>query len=439
MPRQKYLPIFVAAFGVILGSFALTTPVFAASKERVLYSFKDNGTDGHGPNAPLIFDVSGNLYGTTANGGTGSRCGTLGCGTVFELSPGSNGSWTEKVLHSFDWNGKDGYYPLGGLISDTRGNLYGTTGKGGTGQCFDQYNEDIGCGTTFELMPSANGKWTEKVLHSFGHGKDGIRPNGGLTFDASGNLYGTTAWGGGNGQGTVFELISANGRWTEKVLHSFNGADGNYPSAGLPILDAKGNLYGTAEAGGTYSSSCGLGCGTVFELSPSKDGKWTVRVLHKFNNTDGMYPDANLIFDASGNLYSVTTMGGTFDEGTVFELLPDNGNWMEKVLHSFAYGGGDGAGQPNGIILDASDILYGTTSGGGAYYSGSIFKLSPDTSGKWTEKVLHSFDRRGVDGRFPDGAILDASGNLYGTTTFGGAPASGCYGSGCGTVFEITP
>src|ERR1019366_934096 len=211
---------------------------------KVLYSFIHNGTDGGFPQAGLIFDAAGNLYGTTSEGGTSSSC-SGGCGTVFELTPTAGGGWTEKVLHNFNSNGTDGANPYAGLIFDAAGNLYGTTTVGGT----------YYYGTVFELTPTAGGGWTEKVLHSFNYnGTDGNNPQASLTIDAAGNLYGTTSGGGtyGNYKGTVFELTpAAGGDWTETVLHNFVGPDGAAPLAGL-IFDAAGNLYGTTSGGGTY-------------------------------------------------------------------------------------------------------------------------------------------------------------------------------------------
>jgi uncharacterized repeat protein (TIGR03803 family) len=323
-------------------------------------------------------------------------------------------------------NGTDGVRPSAGLIFDAAGNLYGTTSEGGA----------YGAGMVFELTPQAGGGWTEKVLHSFKFFSvtDGVQPDAGLIFDAAGNLYGTTTSGGAYNNGTVFELTrsphAVGGGWTLTLLHSFgNSTDGSAPSAGL-IFDAAGNLYGTTSEGGTY------GAGTVFELTPAGGG-WTEQVLHSFNNdgADGVSPSAGLIRDAAGNLYGTTYAGGTDAIGTVFELIPmPSGSWTEKVLHSFTYSGTDGA-YPTGLIIDAAGNLYGTTAGGGTYTSGTVFELtrSPHAvGGGWTLKVLHSFGNV-TDGINPDsGLIFDGAGNLYGTTI--GGPA---YNNG--TVFELTP
>jgi uncharacterized repeat protein (TIGR03803 family) len=240
--------------------------------ETVLHRFRNNGKDGTGPAAGLIFDAAGNLYGTTNYGGaSGTGCdSSFGCGAVFELTPAANGTWTEKVLHNFQNNGKDGTLPVAGLVFDAAGNLYGTTSAGGPGQCEDYYGFVIGCGTVFQMTPGTKGKWMEKVLHHFNYdGKDGNSPQAGVTFDATGNLYGTTLGGGADGYGSVFRLApGTNGKWTEEVLHSFNinGKDGFDPWAGV-IFDAAGNLYGTTIYGGA-SGGCGTACGTVFEITP---------------------------------------------------------------------------------------------------------------------------------------------------------------------------
>jgi uncharacterized repeat protein (TIGR03803 family) len=405
--------------------------------EKVLHSFDYNGTDGWAPFDTLIRDSGGNLYGTTEAGGT------YGEGTVFELTPTVGGGWTEQVLHSFG-EGTDGTFPYGSLIFDAAGNLYGATGAGGN---YTAYCAQYGCGTIFELAPNGDGSWTETVLYKFcsqANCADGAGPNpysGSLIFDASGNLYGTT-YGGGTpasncnaGCGTVFELTpTEGGGWTETVLASFGGRpDSSNPSAGL-IFDAEGDLYGTAIAGGVS------GEGTVFELTPAVGGGWTETILHSFSaNSDGAVPFAGVIFDAAGNLYGTTAAGGVYGGyGTVFELTPQaGGGWTEQVLHSFG-NGLDGFIPAAGLILDASGNLYGTTSGdctsprNHARNCGTVFQLTPTEGGNWTETVLRRFNN-GTDGSRPwAGLIFDAAGNLYGATQGGGT-------YGFGTVFELSP
>jgi uncharacterized repeat protein (TIGR03803 family) len=338
-------------------------------------------------------------------------------------------AWMEKVLHNFNNNGTDGYYPRASLISDAAGNLYGTTIYGST----------YGWGTVFELTPTTGGGWTEQVLHSFGNGTDGGEPRASLIFDAAGNLYGTT-YGGGiychsiGGCGTVFELtLTAGGNWTEAVLYNFGSFtdDGYEPSASL-IFDAAGNLYGTTQFGGIH------GWGTVFELTPTGGGGWSEQVLLNFG-TGGAFPQAGLIFDAAGNLYGTTSEGGT-NIGTVFELTPNvGGGWTETVLHNFG-SGTDGSYPYAGLIFDAAGNLYGTTQYGGTYNScsggcGTVFELTPTAGGKWTEQVLLNFN--GTGGANPyAGLIFDAAGHLYGTTQLTYYNCSGFY---CGTVFELMP
>jgi uncharacterized repeat protein (TIGR03803 family) len=398
----------------ILAVTVLLTGTRVAAREKLLYSFYPNGRGGLNPEPGLISDAAGNFYGTTTSGGAD------GVGTVFELTPKAGGGWTEKVLHTFKSNGRDGNYPLAGVIFDASGNLYGTTPRGGIHNA----------GTVFQLTPGTAGGWVETVLYSFHNGPG---PVAGLIVDAAGNLYGTTQHGGAYLLGAVFELTPrVGGGWTKKVLHSFNSSrgDGILPSAGV-IFDTLGNLYGTTSDGGVY------GTGTVFELTPTAGGGWTERVLHNFTNDgkDGQYPFASLIFDAAGNLYSTTNYGGSgacsnVGCGTVFELMPKaGGGWTEKVLHSF--NSKDGQWPSAGVIFDAVGNLYGTTPDGGAFGYGIVFKLTTTTSGRWKEQVLQTFN--GKNGQYPNGGLsIDGSGNLYGTTVYGGA-------HGYGTAFEITP
>jgi uncharacterized repeat protein (TIGR03803 family) len=401
----------------------------AASTEQVLHSFQENSKDGLEPYTGLVADAAGNLYGTTEAGGTGKN------GTVFELIPGANGKWTEKVLRNFPRYSKDGYDPTAGLAVGAAGNLYGTTFRGGDVKCM--------CGVVFELSPGANGKWQETVLHSF-IGSDGSGPNAPVILDGNGNLYGTSSSGGtGSGCtcGTVFKLSpSANRQWTETVLHNFSndGKDGFDPVAGV-VLDAADNVYGTTYYGGTH------GIGMVFELSPHANGSWTETIVHEFGNGYGTNATgAGVILDAAGNLYGTTFNGGAHGDGTVFESSPGaNGNWSIKTLHSF--NGKDGYFLVGGLVFDTIGNLYGTTDLGGLTGCtvdgcGVVFELSPGSNGTWTEKVLHKFRGNGKDGFSPRaGLIVDSAGNLYGTTTYGGTGKGQICSEGCGTVFKVTP
>jgi uncharacterized repeat protein (TIGR03803 family) len=339
----------------------------------------------------------------------------------------------EQVLHSFG-NGTDGQFPYAGLIMDGAGNLYGTTFQGGI------YNAPYGCGTVFELSPNGGGSWTEKLLRSFNCDADGSGPNANLLIDASGNLYGTTTYGGPNNAGLVFELSpQADGGWTETVLHSFgNGTDGANPYAGLIFDNAGGvgNLYGTTSGGGIHS------WGTAFELAPQENGDWTEKVLHSFNDdgADAAGPYAGLTMDRYGILYGTTRFGGIHYAGAVFDLVPNgSGGWTEKVLHSFG-NGTDGAYPDGGLVIDLFENIYSTTRGGGIHTCnnipnscGTVFWMSPHGSGGYSETVLHSFGN-GNDGANPYAGVImdDFTGNLYGTTISGGI-------HGNGTAFELMP
>jgi uncharacterized repeat protein (TIGR03803 family) len=347
------------------GTVFRLTPDAGGWRDTVLYSFNGDGGGGFWANTRLIFDGAGNLYGTTFFGGA------FGTGTVFELSPAEDGTWSERTLHSFASHGGDGAYPHAGLTLDSSGNLYGTTSSGGAGY-----------GTVFELTPASGGTWTETVLLSFSAG-GGANPYSSLVLDASGNLYGTTASGGKSsacrdGCGTVFEL-SAHEHWAEKVIHTFDNTDGANPYGGL-IFDGSGNLYGTTSQGAEGNF------GTVFELSPAPGG-WRLKTLHNFNSngTDGYNSSATLIFDTAGNLYGTTLSGGAHGQGTVFELSPPaGGNWTEKILSSFGSAGRNGYDPTPGLVLDSDGNLYGTTvSGGGGTNPncingcGTVYQITP--------------------------------------------------------------
>ena len=412
---------------VIILTLVLAPGAWAQSKYKTLHKFTD-GKDGLGPSSNLIFDPAGNLYGTTTSGGTSTLCES-GCGTVFKLTPNANGGWNESVLYSFCSLRKcnDGQAPNAGLIFDQGGNLYGTTFYGGGG-CF------YGCGVVFELTPHPDGRWTEKVLHHF-TGADGSDSSAGLIFDRAGNLYGTTRYGGGYGPGNVFELApNSDGSWTENVLYSFTGGqDGGGPVAAL-IFDGAGNLYGTTQIGGTN------GQGVIFKLIHNSDGSWSEIVLYQFTGgKDGSQPNDSLIFDQAGNLYGTTFYSShcafySLGCGVVFELTPNSdGSWTESILRRF--NGPGGAHPKAGLIFDQAGNLYGTTESGGKQGScvegcGVVFKLAPNSKGGWNETVLHYFvNNPGADPY--GGLVFDGAGNLYGATLG--------YSVCCGSVFEITP
>jgi uncharacterized repeat protein (TIGR03803 family) len=353
--------------------FELTPNGSGGWTKRTLHNFAKNGKDGFFPTTGLVFDKAGNLYGTTQQGGTHHY------GTVYELTPQANGNWIEKILHNFSYNGTDGTFPKAGVVFDKAGNLYGTTFEGGSFSCSPFL---LGCGTVFELAPASEGKvWTETILHNFANnGTDGNTPCcGELVLDGAGDLYGVTGAGGTNNYGAVFELTpTGGGNWTETVLHSFSSGtgDGYFPQGGL-TLDGKGNLYGTTVYGGAY------GYGTVFELTPAGGGSWTEAIIHSFeqtiSGTDGSVPSSDLVIDSAGNLYG-TAGDGLYSLGVVFELSPAAGaSWSEAILHNFqqTIPGTDGYTPGPMLVFDGSGNLYGTTYYGGADNGGTVFELTP--------------------------------------------------------------
>lgn len=272
--------------------------------EKILYRF-NGSTDGGNPLAGLVFDPAGNLYGTTLENAANA-------GTVFELTPNPDGSWTKKILYNFCSlkHCDDGAQPVAALIFDSAGNLYGTTELGGVGLS----------GVAFKLAPNPDGSWTETVLHAFKGGNDGLQPVAGLSFDPAGDLYGTTRYGGRPGGGVVFKLTpQSDGSWTEQRLHGFTGGkDGANPYAAV-VLDPGGNLYGTNQLGGSH---CSFGCGVVFKLASKPGGGWKFATLHGFLDHPGAEPVASVIFDAAGNLYGTTSGDGITTFGSVFEITP---------------------------------------------------------------------------------------------------------------------
>jgi len=344
----------------------------------------------------------------------------------------------ETVLYSFAGGPVDGSLPDLGVVADKAGRLYGSTQYGGT----------TGNGVVFRLSPptTKGGQWIESVLYSFQGGTDGSTPYSTPVPDASGNLYGTTLWGGANGLGIVYELSPpavSGGAWTETILHVFvGGVDGSHPSGNL-IVDGKGNLYGTSQHGGNESGNCGLGCGTVFEMTPpaTKGGAWTESIVYAFagyvssaTQGDGAFPQAALVMDQGGNLYGTTVRGGSNPAcwggcGTVFRLHPASGSWTESVLHRFT-GGSDGA-QPLSNLIFSKGSLYGTTYLGGTAGGGTVFELTP-ANGPWILTPLYEFGVVASAGYTAGpGVSVDAQGNLYGITLGDLHHPS--------TIFELTP
>jgi len=339
---------------------------------------------------------------------------------VLVLAPDAGAQSKYKILHGFA-GGQDGGYPEASLILDRAANLYGTT-NGGTGS--GDY------GTVLKLTPNSDGSRTETVLYNFTGGNDGAQPAAGLIFDQAGNLYGTASQGGLYSNGVVYQLTPSKTGYTESVLYSFAGGhDGATPLCTL-IFDSSGNLYGTTNSSGAY------GYGTVFELTPHSDGKWTIKTLYDFVGGEaGGSPDSGLVLDTQGNLYGITTQGGDDNVGVVYRLKPSNFFWTISVLHSFTGGNDGGRPQRGSLIFDNSGNLYGTTLSGGHYQYGTVFKLTP-TAAKWKETVLHNFANR--DGAFPSGTLVfSPEGDIYGTTQAGGDLT--CQrNNGCGVVFKLS-
>jgi hypothetical protein len=387
-------------------------------------------------------------------------------------------------------DGTDGAYP-NSLILDNAGNIYGTASWGGDLNCSNGY-PNSGCGVVFELLPSGNGKWQERVLYAFQGGTDGMAPNGNLIFDAAGNLYGTTQDGGSTkfgcnnglmGCGTVFELSpNQDGTWAETVLYRFqDGADGGSPS-GL-TSDAAGNLYGATDffgsviyrlsppqrKGGAWKQTTlynfgfytwaasnllldekgdlygswfpNFCCGGVFELK-YVDKSWQETDLYDFQGGgNGDEPESGIIFDRKGRMYGTGISGGN-NWGIAFELKLSAGQWTESMLYNFCSFNNcaDGASPYARLVFDQVGNLYGTTEVGGAVCSdnsdgcGVVFKLTPARSGEWRETVLHRF-KGGLDGYGPYGGVILDGRHMYGTTQSGGTSS----GQGYGTVFEVTP
>ena len=395
----------------------------------VVHSFS-GGAEGGGPAGGLAIDGGGNLYGATEDG-------PLGYGGVYKLKL-ANG--TISPLYQFT-GAADGAYP-NGVVIGPNGTLYGNAHGGGLQMCTGA-GGNPGCGVVFNLRPPARActtalcPWAETAIYRFmPGGVDAANPAGDPVFDQSGVLYGATEFGGGvncnggAGCGTVFKLVPSGDSWTESVLYGFtrDGVNGFRTYAGV-VLDKSGNLYGTNYWGPTTGCTSDVGCGTVYELTPSGSG-WTQKTLYPLQGpSDGGHPIAGVIFDNSGNLYGATAEYGTGGGGTVFQLTPSGSNWVFHLLQSFSSTNSLCGPQWN-LLMDPAGNLYGTTYCDGANNLGNVWELSP-SGGGWTYKSLHEFTGAG-DGGYPDGGLVfDRNGNLYGTAYGGGA-------SGHGVVWEIT-
>ncbi len=388
---------------VALVVFTIGTLPMLAQTYTVLYRFQGQA-DGGFPDGGLLRDAAGNLYGSTDIAGILTDCGNYGCGTVYKLT--ANGQFS--VLHSFtgrsDGQNLNNY---SSMIQDSQGNLYDLTSNGGAGNN----------GLIYRMSPTG----AELVLHTFPSSpNDGLGPQFTLYRDANtGVIYGTTFAGGAHNYGTVFAVPKA-GVSNDVILHSFGGADGSYPQAGV-VSDAAGNLYGTTGSG--------AGCGTVFKMTRT-GGNFTV--LHHFTCApDGFLPGP-VILDAQGNIYGGTLEGGdsrtcpAFGCGIIFKLSPSG---QETILHTFRNTEGS---TPNELMFDSQGNLWGTTAFGGAHNNGVIFEITSDGT------YIDRYDfLGGANGGVPySGLIQDPQGNFYGTV---GGGVLRCVQSGCGMIYKFTP
>jgi uncharacterized repeat protein (TIGR03803 family) len=405
MRQKSLLERLTATFLILAIILTLSSMTWAGSEYRVLHAF-GKGSDGGGIYAGIVMNDEGKLYGTTCCGGA------YGEGTVFELIPGAGGKWSENILHSFCRDHSrcaDGALPMSTPVFDATGNLYGTSNI-----------------AAFELSPpSATGSgWTFSIISKNAGGSS-------LTIDGAGNLYGAG--------GSVWKLVRGSG-WTVRELHifcSWHDCDDGDKALEPPTLDATGNLYGTTEfGGGNNAPECSIGCGVVYQLESLGDGKWKYRVLHRFAAfpNDGLMPQAGITVDSKGNVYGTTLYSGT-SSGTVFELSPQpDGSWKETILYDFPNAETNGGAPVGGVTFDNLGNLYGTASAGGDpnCNCGVVFKMTPQANGEWNYTVLHRF--HGTDGVGPAyNLVFDKDfKHLYGTTVEGGS-------GGYGVVYEITP
>ena len=408
-----------------------------------LYDFT-NSPDGYFPWAGgLVADGSGNLYGVTLFGGD-NTCDSGGCGVVFKLSPADSGGYTETILHAFTGQNADGCFPEAGVILDSQGNLYGTTtacGAHNLGSVYELSPSGDGTWTATTLYSFAG----------YDH-QDGATPKSTLLMAAPGLLYGTTSEGGNHlctengffpGCGTVFQLKSAKrGRWKETVLYNFAGhqADGAGPDEGVS-MDGHGNLYGLTLYGG---NQCCQGQGTLYQLKSTKAGAWKETVLHIFptGGGDGSFPMGIPAIDSQGNILGVTDLGGRPGDGIVWKFSQDKtGIWNEQVLHNFGETSDDGALPHAGVTLDGQGNIFGTTESGGGldcdgFGCGTVYKLDAETG---EMSIVLRLDGTGM--KSPTGPLfLNSNGRLFGTFAEGGAvDAPGCRDfivAGCGGVFR---
>jgi uncharacterized repeat protein (TIGR03803 family) len=424
------LPTFLKYAAILTLSLVITLalrPIAHAQTESTLHTFSP--TTSFWPQGALIEDSAGNLYGTTRGGGT------YGVGTIFKMSPPavSGGVWPLTTLYNFVPYGSGGYVPISDLITDSTGAFYGTTFSGGDPVC--------NCGGVYKLIPpvQAGGAWTEQSLYAFtGNDIDGRLPaTAPLTMAPQGILYGVTIRGGTWDSGVIYQLTPAtDGTYTESVLYSFGDlADASTPNGPI-TLDSSGALYGVTSLGGVFNN------GTVYKFVPAGNGQLAIESIlfsFKAGTKSGVTPIGNLLFDSAGNLYGVTNAGGSAnDDGTVFKLTPAKAAWTESTLYVFNKK--SGANPEGGLTWNpATGALYGTTSAqnGKTTGDGSVFKLLPPTvqGGAWTESTLYQFTYATVGG-YPTGSVTrdPTTGTLYGTAINGGITGCDLF---CGTVWQI--
>jgi len=433
----------LAACALALLMTVLTTQLHAQTL-TVLHQFTGHD-DGARPGAGMTMDRAGNFYGSTAYGGDWS-CNNAsfggggtppGCGVLFKLKKAASG-WVLNPLYIFPGSLQD-YLPNypGGLAIGPNGNLYGINFLGGNDLGI------YGAGNVYNVTPaptapaSVFAPWSYNVLYDFTGNLDPVdganpSPSAPLVFDQAGNIYGTTGWGDPYSAGTVYELKPSGSGWTESVLYSFGGGSDGYRPHGVTFDDA-GNLYGVTALGGNTDCGYGNGCGLIYELSPSRSG-WTKTTLHVFQQGIDGGDSGPLIRDKAGNLYGITLENGPDNNGgTVWEMSPSNGGWTFSVIHAFPTATVNDYG-PYALTMDAAGNLYGITSWGGHNNWGFLFKLTPSNGG-WTYTELYDFGTAPgqTDGCWPQGSpLLDAAGNVYGLTEF-------CGTYGVGNVWKLTP
>ena len=426
---------FVHRCATLVAASLLAGPLAALASQATVIHVFGGKKDGDEPTAPMIIDAAGNLYGTTTVGGS------RGTGMVFRLTPppGGQGAWTETDLFDFAainaiHENTTGSSPRSSLWFGDGGTLFGTTSEG----------DVLGAGNIFQLTPPASGSgaWSQAKVHTFASGDDdaGFPEAMPIAQGPAGMRFGTTVGGGPDNIGAFYSITpptTTGGAWSESLLYSFSGLDGVFPVNDL-VADAKGNLYGVAQQGGSR------GFGVIFELSPPKKGSstWTEKTLHAFTGgADGRAPDQKLTLDAKGALWGTTASGGPALLGNIFRLAPPKKAgqpWVFKNMHVFTDIAG-GEAPHSGLTPDGAGGFYGTTGVGGTADCGTVYHFQPPTTagGQGVLTTLHSFGG-GADGGFPYGNLLLADGVLYGST-FGSDSADSLECDASAVAFKLVP